>query len=149
LVTNASGVPGDVGVLRDGAVAIRDGVIAWIGRAAEVPDELRQVPSVDAEGRAVIPGFVDAHTHLVFAEDYEAILAAGGGIHSTVAATRAASFESLVSDAAARLGRMLACGTTTVEAKSGYGLTTADEVRILEATRDAGERSPVDVVATF
>jgi imidazolonepropionase len=162
LVTNASGAPGDVGVLRDGAVAIRDGVIAWVGRAAEVPDELRQVPSVDAEGRAVIPGFVDAHTHLVFAgdrsdefarrlagEDYEAILAAGGGIHSTVAATRAASFESLVSDAAARLGRMLACGTTTVEAKSGYGLSTADEVRILEATRDAGERSPVDVVATF
>ncbi|HUG75714.1 MAG TPA: imidazolonepropionase [Acidimicrobiia bacterium] len=162
LVTNASGVPGDVGVLRDGAVGVRDGVISWVGLAAEVPDEYREVPLVDVEGRAAIPGFVDAHTHLVFAgdrsdefarrlagEDYEEILASGGGIHSTVAATRAASFESLVSDATARLDRMLACGTTTVEAKSGYGLTTADEVRILEATRDAAERSPVDVVATF
>lgn len=162
LVTNASGVPGDVGVQRDGAVGIRDGAIAWVGRAAEVPDEFRQMPSLDAGGRAAIPGFVDAHTHLVFAgdrsgefarrlagEDYEAILASGGGIHSTVAATRAASSESLVSDAAARLDRMLGYGTTTIEAKSGYGLTTPDEVRILEATRDAGERSPVDVIATF
>lgn len=162
LVTNASGVPGDVGVMRDAAVVVRDGVIAWVGRSAEVPGEYRDLPALDAGGRAATPGLVDAHTHLVFAgdrsdefarrlagEDYEAILAAGGGIHATVAATRAATTESLVADAVARLDRMLGYGTTTVEAKSGYGLTTADEVRILKAIRDAGQRSAVDVVATF
>jgi imidazolonepropionase len=162
LVTNASDVPGDVGVVRDAAVVVRAGSVAWVGEAADLPGEHRDLETVDAEGRGALPGFVDAHTHLVFAGDrsdefarrlsgegYEDTLAAGGGIHATVGATRAASFDALVDGATARLGRMLAAGSTTVEAKSGYGLTTADEVRILEATAAAGEASPVEVVPTF
>jgi imidazolonepropionase len=162
LVTNASGRPGDVGIVHDAAVAVRDGVVVWVGAADEVPTEHREAETLDVEGRAAIPGFVDAHTHLVFAGDrsdefarrlagdrYEDILASGGGIHSTVAATRAAPFDLLVDETLGRLGRMLASGTTTLEAKSGYGLTVADEVRILEATAAAGDRSPVDVVPTF
>jgi imidazolonepropionase len=162
LVTNASGRPGDAGIVNGAAVAIRDGVVVWVGAADAVPPEHRGAEELDVDGRAALPGFVDAHTHLVFAGDrsdeftrrlagdrYEDILAAGGGIHATVTATRAAPFDDLVDGAIARLGRMLASGTTTVEAKSGYGLTVADEVRILEATAAAGNRSPVDVVPTF
>jgi imidazolonepropionase len=162
LVTNASGVPGDVGVVRDAVIAVEDGLIVWAGPGAAVPREHRGAEVLDVEGRAVLPGFVDAHTHLVFAGDrsdefmrrlagepYEAILASGGGIHATVASTRSARFDDLVDDASARLGRMLASGTTTVEAKSGYGLTVADEVRLLEAIAAAGEISSVDVVPTF
>jgi imidazolonepropionase len=113
-------------------------------------------------GRAVVPGFVDAHTHLVFAGDrsdefarrlrgeaYGEILAAGGGIHSTVAATRAASFDELVVTASERAGRLLRQGTTTVEVKSGYGLDVATEVRMLEVARAVGERTPIDVVPTY
>jgi imidazolonepropionase len=162
LVTNASGVPGDVGVVSDAAIAVEDGLIVWAGPAAAVPREHRGAEVLDVGGRAVLPGFVDAHTHLVFAGDrsdefvrrlagepYEAILASGGGIHATVASTRSARFDDLVDDASARLGRMLASGTTTVEAKSGYGLTVADEVRLLEAIAAAGEVSSADVVPTF
>lgn len=162
LVTNGSGVPGDIGIVREAAVVVRDGLIAWVGVSEDVAAGDRDLPTIDAEGRAVLPGLVDAHTHLVFAGDrsgefarrlagerYEEILASGGGIHSTVAATRAASTDALVDDAVARLGRMLTSGTTTVEAKSGYGLSVADEVRILEVTREAGNRTHVDVVPTF
>jgi imidazolonepropionase len=162
LVTNASGDPGDLGVIHEAAVAVVDGRIAWVGPEARLPKEHREVELLDCEGRAVLPGFVDAHTHLVFAgdrseefarrlrgESYEEILAAGGGIHATVAATRMASTTELADGAVARLGRMLASGTTTAEVKSGYGLTTADELRILEAAEEAGRRSPVDVVPTF
>jgi len=162
LVTNASGVPGDLGVIADAAVAIEGERIAWAGPASELSDDHRDTESLDCESRAVIPGFVDAHTHLVFAgdrsdefarrlrgESYEDILAAGGGIHSTVSATRAASDDDLVLSAVTRLERMARMGTTTVEVKSGYGLTTADEVRLLEAASEAGRRSPVDVVPTF
>ncbi len=162
LVTNASGERGDLGVITDAAVVVEGGTITWVGPQADLPVALRTGEVVDAGGGAVLPGFVDAHTHLVFAgdradefarrlrgESYEQILAAGGGIHSTVAATRAAPFETLVDGAMRRLGRMLAGGTTTVEAKSGYGLTTADEVRLLGAAIAAGARSPVDVVTTF
>jgi imidazolonepropionase len=162
LVTNASGFPGDLGVIHEAAVAVVDGRIAWVGPEARLPKEHREVELLDCEGRAVLPGFVDAHTHLVFAgdrseefarrlrgESYEEILAAGGGIHATVAATRMASTTELADGAVARLGRMLASGTTTAEVKSGYGLTTADELRILEAAEEAGRRSPVDVVPTF
>ena len=151
LVTNASGVPGDLGVMRDAALVVEGGAIAWVGGADAIPRTHPDTVVVDLEGRAVLPGFVDAHTHLVFAgdrsdefarrlrgESYEQILAAGGGIHSTVAATRAASDAELIALTAGRMARMLRTGTTTVEVKSGYGLTAAEELRLLDIATAAG-----------
>ncbi|HSM02128.1 MAG TPA: imidazolonepropionase [Acidimicrobiia bacterium] len=162
LITNASGVPGDLGIVDHAALAIDGERIAWVGPESDLPDEHRDAPGLDAAGRAALPGFVDAHTHLVFGgdrseefarrlrgESYEDTLAAGGGIHSTVAATREASIETLTDGAAARLQRMAGAGTTTAEVKSGYGLRTADERKILEAATEAGRLSRVDVVPTF
>lgn len=124
----------DVGILHDAAVLIEDGRIAWVGPAADAP-AAEEV--VDAAGRAVIPGFVDSHSHLVFAGDraaeFEARMAgqkyAAGGIRSTVAATRAATDDELRTRLRGFVDEMLAQGTTTVEVKSGYGLTVADEER--------------------
>jgi imidazolonepropionase len=160
LVTNRSGVPGDLGIVRDAALVVEEGTVAWAGPAGELTP--RDADVLDVEGRAVIPGFVDAHTHVVFAGDrsgefarrlrgepYEEILAAGGGIHSTVARTRDASLESLVAEGAARVLRMLAAGTTTVEIKSGYGLRAEHEVKMLQAAALVGERTGVTVVRTF
>ena len=129
------------GILADAAVVVDGGVVAWVGPAGAVPAADRRV---DAAGRAVIPGFVDSHTHLVFAGDRAAEFAArmagqaydGGGIASTVAATRAASDESLRALLAGRVAELRAQGTTTVEIKSGYGLSVEDEARAL---RLAGE----------
>ncbi|MFH1330498.1 MAG: imidazolonepropionase [Actinomycetota bacterium] len=162
LATNRPRSPDLVGAVRGAAVAVRAGRVAWAGAAADLPAELGGLPRLDVDGRAVVPGFVDAHTHLVFAgdrsgefcrrlvgEDYEEILASGGGIHSTVAATRAASLEALAASASERAWRLLRQGTTTVEVKSGYGLDTATEVKILEAARVVGESVPLDVVPTF
>ncbi len=143
LVTNdpATGDGSPLGVLIDAAVVVADGTIAWIGAAAHAPacDSRR-----DLGGRAVVPGFVDSHTHLVFAGDRSAEFAArmagapydGGGIAATTAATRAASDDELRRLLAARVAETRAQGTTTVEVKSGYGLTVADEQRAL---RLAGE----------
>ena len=124
LVTNP-GAPGDLGLVPDAAVVIRDGLVAWAGPAADLPADHRSLPSRDLEGRAVLPGFVDAHTHAVFAGDrsdefarrmrgetYEEILAAGGGIHSTVAAVRASPQEDLIAESAARLRRRSLWGTS-------------------------------------
>lgn len=162
LVTNSSGERGDLGLVRDAAVAVESGTIAWAGSSAEVPPRYRGDAGYDAGGRAALPGFVDAHTHLVFAGDrsdefarrlrgegYEQILAAGGGIHSTVAATRAATTGDLHAVTVARARRLLRGGTTTVEVKSGYGLTTDHEVRLLQVAAAAGEEVGIDVVATF
>ena len=153
LVTNSSGDPGDLGLIDDAAIAIHDGAVAWVGARAEVPASYRELDQFDVEGRAVLPGFVDAHTHLIFAgdrshefarrlrgESYEQILADGGGIHATVAATRAMSTAELTVLAAARMERMLQSGTTTVEVKSGYGLNPDDEERLLHIAVDAGTR---------
>ena len=147
------------------ALAAWAGRITWIGSEADVSREVVLAPgamTVDAEGAAVVPGFVDAHTHLAFAGDrdeeirqrlagasYAEVAAAGGGIVRTVTATRAASRESLTTLVLARLDEMLVCGTTTAEVKSGYGLETAAEIRSLEAIRDAATRHPVTVVPTF
>lgn len=162
LVTNRTGEPGDVGVMADAAIGIESGRVAWVGRRADVPAELARVVELDCGGRAVVPGFVDAHTHLVFAgnraaefarrlrgESYEEILAAGGGILSTVAATRAASEAELVDAATSRARRMLAAGTTTAEVKSGYGLDVAAETKMLRAAAAVDAEVPLDVIATF
>ncbi|MGZ8753564.1 MAG: imidazolonepropionase [Acidimicrobiia bacterium] len=167
LVTNVPnrGEVGLLGIVEQAAVAIRGGRVAWAGPLAELPDEYFDLPDLDCAGRAVLPGFVDSHTHLVFAgergdefgrrlagESYESILAAGGGIQATVLATRRAVRESaavgLVDSARWRAERMLAHGTTTVEIKSGYGLDVATELRMLEAASALGKLVPIDTVAT-
>lgn len=132
---------GLLGMMRDAALVIEDGLVAWAGPAKVAPatDE-----RIDAAGRAVIPGFVDSHTHLVFAGDRSAEFAArmagepytGGGIMTTVAATRSATREQLRATCAARFAEAIAQGTTTVEIKSGYGLEVAAEQRILNIARE-------------
>lgn len=155
----------DAAVIRDGALAARQGRIVDVGPADEVLARVHTGPGtriIDAHGRAVIPGLVDPHTHLCFAGDraeefamrlggatYQEIAAAGGGILSTVTATRAASQAELVQLGLRRLDQMALAGTTTVEIKSGYGLTTLDELKQLRAIREMAKRHPLDVVPTF
>ncbi len=138
LVTNDPSLgDGPLGLRRDAALVLHAGRVVWVGASADAPAADRRL---DAEGRCVIPGFVDSHTHLVFAGDRAAEFAArmagrpyaAGGIATTVAATRAASSVDLRSGAAALAEEALRAGTTTIEVKSGYGLTVADEVRCLE-----------------
>ncbi|MDF2145261.1 imidazolonepropionase [Knoellia sp. p5-6-4] len=141
LVTCDGTTPDRLGIRRDAALVAEDGRIAWVGSAAAAPGADQQV---DVGGRAVLPGFVDSHSHLVFAgdraEEFAARMAGqrydGGGIGVSVAATRAATDDELRSLVQARVAEMRAQGTTTVEVKSGYGLTVEDEARAL---RIAGE----------
>ncbi|MCE7937183.1 imidazolonepropionase [bacterium] len=154
----------DLGVVPDGAVAVADGRIAAVGPRAAVLRALSGVPAAvfDAGGRVVLPGFVDAHTHPVWAGSraeeleqriagatYVEIMAGGGGIGSTVRATRAASETRLLADLLGRLDRLLAFGVTTVEAKTGYGLSTEEELRHLALLAEADRRHPVRIVPTF
>jgi imidazolonepropionase len=152
----------DLGIIEDGAVAIRDGLISLVGPTSEMRGQVVAVEEIDASGKVVMPGFVDPHTHLVFAGDragefeqrikgatYMEIMAAGGGIMSTVRATRAASVDKLVEESRARLDRMLAHGTTTVEGKTGYGLDIENELKMLEAIHRLDAEHPVDLVPTF
>ena len=155
----------EVGVREGAAVAVGGGRIAWLGADAETDSAVRLRPgaeTLDAGGAAVVPGFVDAHTHLAFAGDrddeirrrlagasYQEIAAAGGGIVRSVSATREATVDALVALVLSRLDEMLLCGTTTAEVKSGYGLELQAELRSLEAIRLASARHPVSVVATF
>ncbi|MFQ6059398.1 MAG: imidazolonepropionase [Anaerolineae bacterium] len=153
---------GELGLIEDGAAAIKDGRIALVGRTEEVRAQVAAEQELDASGKVVMPGFVDPHTHLVFAGDravefeqrvkgatYLEIMAAGGGIMSTVRATRAASVEQLVEESRARLDEMLAHGTTTAEVKTGYGLDVENELKMLEAIRRLDAEHPVDLVPTF
>jgi imidazolonepropionase len=162
LVTNDPGRSGLLGVVADGAVAIVDGNVAWVGVEGDLPEAHRDLPAIDAGGAAVVPGFVDAHTHIVFAGDrseefarrlagdtYEEILRSGGGILSTVEATRAAGGNDLFAAAAARARHMLENGTTTVEVKSGYGLDVDTEAKILGVAARLDAELPIDVVPTF
>ena len=150
---------GEIQLLHDAWLRIEDGVIAALGTGAP---EGTGCPVLDAGGRLVTPGLVDAHTHLVFGGwrqnelalklhgvPYLDILAQGGGILSTVTATRTATEEELADKAAAALDEMLRFGTTTCEAKSGYGLTTEEECKQLRAIRALNQRHPIDLVATF
>ncbi len=152
----------ELGLITNGAVAIVDGHIVAVGTTSELRAQYRASHEIDAAGRVVVPGFVDAHTHPVFAGSrqdeferriagatYLEIMAAGGGIMSTVRATRGASLQQLLSEAQPRLARMLAHGTTTAEAKTGYGLSTADEIKSLEAIELLNRSQPVELVPTF
>jgi imidazolonepropionase len=151
----------ELGIEKDAALVSVDGEITWLGPNDDV--EWAGADTVlDARGRCVVPGFVDPHTHLVWAgsrerefemklqgASYMEIMEAGGGIHSTVRATREATEEDLVIGALVRLDNMLAAGTTTVEAKSGYGLSVEAEVKCLRAVREADRRHPSTIVPTF
>jgi imidazolonepropionase len=140
LVTCDGTDPDQLGIQTNATLVVEDGMIAWIGPAAEVPSADTRI---DVAGRVIIPGFVDSHSHLVFAGDRGSEFAArmtgqpydGGGIGVTVAATRAATAEELTRLLATRIAELRALGTTTVEIKSGYGLTVADEVRALQIAR--------------
>jgi imidazolonepropionase len=147
-------------VVESAAVLIRDGLVSWVGSDKDIPLRGSSVSEVDVGGACVVPGFVDAHTHLPWAGSrrqdfeerlagvpYEAILARGGGIHSTVAATRAAAFAELVRLTSARAWAMVANGTTTVEVKTGYGLTPTDELRLLDVIAAIG--APLRVEPTY
>ncbi len=154
---------GDLGLIMDGAVAVKDGQVVASGPTERVRDAITAVDQeIDASGKVVCPGFVDPHTHLVWMGDraaefeqriagatYMEIMAAGGGIMSTVRATRGASVEALVAATRARLDRMLAQGSTTVEVKTGYGLELKAELRQLEAIVALDRQHPVTLVPTF
>lgn len=153
---------GKLGIIEDGAVVIRDERIVAVGKTADIRAAYPHDPTLDAGGCVVMPGFVDPHTHLIWGGDraaefelkmagtpYLDILAAGGGILSTVRATRTSSIESLVAQARPRLLRMFSHGTTTVEAKTGYGLQTATELRLLKALLALEDENRVDLAITF
>ena len=150
------------GLLQDTAVAVAGERIAWVGRARDLPAMPDAVEVVDARGALLTPGLIDCHTHLVFAGDrsrefgqrlqgasYEDIARAGGGILSTVAATRAAGLDELAATATERARTLLSEGVTTIEIKSGYGLTLEDEIKLLRAARRVGESLPLTVHATL
>lgn len=152
----------DLGIIRDGGLALKDGKIIAVGKSSEVRNNVKAETVISANGKTVMPGFVDPHTHLVFAgsrEDefqmrvegayYLEILASGGGILKTVRETRKASLDKLVEFGMETLDDMLECGTTTVEGKSGYGLETKDEVKTLEVMKRLNQLHDVDVVPTF
>jgi imidazolonepropionase len=154
LATFAGGAPW--GLVEGGALLVEDARIAWIG--APLPRDLRPEAEHDLQGALVTPGLIDAHTHLVYGGDraaefehrlqgatYEEIARAGGGIRSTVAATRAAGDEELYASAAARARALMREGVTTLEIKSGYGLAEAHEARCLAVARRLGRELPIDV----
>jgi len=152
----------NLAIIQDGGMLICDGRIEIVGPSDEIEKSRGEAEIVDVGGRVVLPGFVDAHTHLVFAgtrlddferrargETYEQIAAAGGGIWSTVEKTRATSDSDLFEQAKKHASWFLKCGTTTVEAKSGYGLTVNDELKILRVIRRLNDETPLEFVPTF
>jgi imidazolonepropionase len=154
-----------LGMIQNGAAAIEKGRIFWVGKTEELSGKFslnRDGREMNATGKVVMPGLIDAHTHLVFAGSrenefeqriqglsYQEIAGRGGGILSTVEATRNSSFDELFSLGKKRLARMLSKGVTTVEAKSGYGLSLQDEMKILKVMKALQESHPIDIVPTF
>jgi len=154
-----------LGMVQNGAVAVKRERILWVGRTEEISGKFslsRDGREMDATGKVVMPGLIDAHTHLVFAGSrenefeqriqglsYQEIAGRGGGILSTVEATRQASFDELLSLGKRRLDRMLSKGVTTVEGKSGYGLSLQDEMKILRVMKALRESHPMELVPTF
>jgi len=152
----------DLGMVEDGAVAVSNGKILTAGKSNEVLSDYNSAERIDATGRVVMPGFVDAHTHLVFAGSrerelelkirgagYMKILQEGGGILSTVRETRRATKEELLHICRERCNNLMLHGTTTTEAKSGYGLTLEDEIKSLEVIMQLDQEGPMNLVPTF
>ena len=153
---------GKLGIIENGAVVVRDEKIIAVGTTAELKASYSNEPTLDASNCVLMPGFVDPHTHVIWGGDranefemkmagkpYLEILAEGGGILSTVKQTRTASIESLIAQTRPRLLRMFAHGSTTVEAKTGYGLQTATELRLLKALLTLDDETPLDLAMTF
>lgn len=149
------------GLIHDAAVLIEGDGIAWVGARALIPGPYDTLPAVDLGGRLVTPGLLDCHTHIVFggnrAEEfemrlngasYEEVARAGGGILSTVRATQAATEAELLEQSLSRADQIIAGGATTIEVKSGYGLTVADEWKMLRVARRIGELRPVTILTT-
>ncbi len=155
----------ELAIINDGAIAIKDGKIIFVGTTKELMKTVKideKTIQIDATNKLVTPGFIDPHVHLIFAgsreneltmklagKTYLEILEAGGGILKTVRETRKATIEELVENGKSILDKMLKHGTTTVEAKSGYGLSTKDEIKSLEAVRVLDKQHPIDLVPTF
>ena len=156
----------DIGIIENGSVLAKDGVIIAVGTDAtlqeQYAEEIKQAEVVDATGKIVTPGLVDPHTHIVYAgtreneyamrlegQTYMEIMNAGGGIHATTRATQTASFEELYEQSKERLDKMLLNGITTIEAKSGYGLTLEHELKQLEVAKKLNEDHYMDLVSTF
>ncbi len=155
-------LPGHAKPVDGVSIAVDDGKIKSLGPARDLAGLFDGRQSFDGSGALLTPGFVDSHTHLVFGgnraaefaqrcqgRDYEQIAAEGGGIRSSVRMTREASLDQLVDDARPRLARMIAAGSTTIEIKSGYGLDTETELKMLRAIRQLSEEHPIEIVATF
>ncbi len=153
---------GSLGVIEDGAVWVQDGIVQAVGKSDDLRTAQQNEPEIDASRQVVMPGFVDPHTHVIWAGDraaefemrlegktYLEILAAGGGILSTVRETREASTSDLMEQTRSRLWRMLTHGTTTLEAKTGYGLETDTELRMMQALVELNAEGPWDIVPTF
>lgn len=166
LLTNAQIVTlegdGDYGIIPGGAIAMRGDRIAWVGPADAIPDAHRNDDATDLGGRLVTPGLIDCHTHVVFGghraaefelrlngATYEEVARAGGGIVSTVSATRATSEDDLLTDALTRIDAMIAEGVTMIEVKSGYGLDQDTELKMLRVARRIGEARPIHVRTSF
>jgi imidazolonepropionase len=152
----------ELAIIPDGGMLIRDSRIDVVGPSTEIEKKAGDAEVIDARGKVVLPGFVDAHTHLVFAgnrlddferrtrgDTYKQIAKAGGGIWSTVEKTRAASEADLLMQAKKHADWFLRCGTTTVESKSGYGLSVEDELKILRVMRRLNQETPLEIVPTF
>lgn len=149
------------GLVAEAGIALKGDRIAWAGPMADLPAEYRSLPEQDCAGRLVTPGLIDCHTHSVFAghravefelrlkgASYQDIARAGGGILSTVTATRAATEDALLKDALPRIDQLIASGATTIEVKSGYGLTVEDELKMLRVARRIAQARPVAVQTT-
>jgi len=155
----------DIAIIENGTVAIRGDEIAWVGNDGDAKNEVEintDTKVIDAYGKTILPGLVDPHTHIVFGGSrehelelklqgvpYLDILAQGGGILSTVHSTREASKDELIEKGLKHANQMLAQGTTTAEAKSGYGLTTDHEIKQLEAIKEINDRHEIDLIPTF
>ncbi len=168
LVTAASDVPKtglelqDLGIIEDGAIGIVDGMITCIGKTDEILESYTAKTIIDASHKVVMPGFVDPHTHPIFVntrenefemrlqgKSYKEISQTGGGIRASIKDVRNASLEELIELGLKRINKMLEMGTTTIEAKSGYGLTTESEIKMLKALKKINEISDMEIIPTF